>query len=296
MDIFDAVTTWLVEKKNSGTKRIYLNSESKERLTTFIELSKDESKLNSWLQENNLDTNKVETSHEQTSEKEEQEFVESSQVIAQKLEVPQNETVASASKIQLPLPVPANDSQNIHQVPIESGSTKHPLNQPLPTTTKPYSFLKHLVHPSEILIIGEQLHRGSLTQPFEKSQSLLQEMIKAMDSVLKKNQNNGLPWGKISLVEICKEQDDIQDGKSEILHELSTIIQSVTPKVVLLMGALPTGLLTKTHQSILNIHGHWFNFQEVACMPTFHPDFLNRSTSRKKEAWADLKKVIQFLS
>ena len=307
MDILDAVTTWLEQKKNSGTDKIYLNQASKTQLTTFLDLTRDENKLNMWLVENNK------TSHEIPAPPTEEPTLslvptgstadpiqDKQKTIIEKPAPKNSEIMAKEPEISqiLPdltdLPEVKVIKQTIPPTDIEHESTESQVK----ANQSDYIFLKQLSSQTKILIIGEQLYHAELSYPFQKSKVLLQGMIMAMDNFIKKNMSKeiDLPWEAISLVEVCKKSYTDQDNMAYIQDQLSQIITVVQPEVILLMGALPTVALTGANNSVLNIHGQWFNFQNVACMPTFHPDFLNRAETRKKEAWADLQKVIKFLS
>lgn len=302
MDIFDAVTTWLERKQDSGSAQIYLSQSSKNQLSAFLELSRDENKLNAWLVENDRKIHKAPTVQVTTP-------IETETIAAPpvyEVQTPKsptiekpgpenNKTMANEPQVVLPLPVL---TESVPVAPIMRPVI--PLNVPADgdANHSDYLFLKTLSNQTKILIIGEQLSHPQLTEPFEKSKKLLQEMIKAMDNFARKNiqQEINLSWETVSLVEVCKSNYQNQDNLAYIQDQLSQIIKTITPEVVLLMGSLPTEALTGEKSSVLNIHGQWFNFQNVACMPTFHPDFLNRAVSRKKEAWADLQKVIKLLS
>jgi len=71
-------------------------------------------------------------------------------------------------------------------------------------------------------------------------------------------------------------------------------IEIVRPKVIVLLGATAVAwLLGKT--GVSKLRGHWHEFQGIKAMPTFHPAYLLRNPPAKKDAWADLKMVMQAL-
>ena len=307
MDIFDAVTTWLEQKKSTGTDKIYLNQASKTELSKFLELTRDETKLNAWLVEKDMKIHEapllqtLEPILEQVSVTPSVPDIQPlKSTIIEKPDPENTKIMAKEAEIEQTPPVLAEFSAS---VPI---AARPPLIKPREISAgsevlakhSDYLFLKQLSPETKILIIGEQLYNPKLNQPFEKSKKLLQGMIEAMANFIKNKVKKeiNLAWDTISLVEVCKKSYTEQDDMVYIQSQLSAIVTAVEPEVVLLMGALPTEALTAAKNSVLNIHGQWFNFQGVACMPTFHPDFLNRVESRKKEAWADLQKVIKFLS
>ena len=292
MDIFDAVTIWLEQAKSSGVGKIYLSQASKTQLTKFLELTRDQGKLESWLAENKISAHEapilIETTLNPVQVKE--------STVIEKPEPESSEIVAFEPEIVLTPPVLEEKVNALVAPPIETVEKVTVI--PQFDNHSDFVFLKELSSQTKILIIGEQLYDPKISQPFERSKKLLQKMINAMDGVIRKSMLSGLDlsWETISLVEVCKKNFNGLGNPHFIRTQLSEIITATNPDVVLLMGSLPTEALINQKASVLNIHGQWFNFQNVACMPTFHPDFLNRAESRKKEAWADLQKVIKLLS
>ena len=54
--------------------------------------------------------------------------------------------------------------------------------------------------------------------------------------------------------------------------------------------------LLDTEVFISKIRGKEFEFNGVTLIPTYHPAYLLRNPSAKKEVWIDLKKIIKILS
>ena len=46
---------------------------------------------------------------------------------------------------------------------------------------------------------------------------------------------------------------------------------------------------------ITKIRGTWLQYEGIDVMPTFHPAYLLRNPSAKKESWEDLKAVLKRL-
>jgi len=44
------------------------------------------------------------------------------------------------------------------------------------------------------------------------------------------------------------------------------------------------------------LRGHWQQYDGIKFMPTFHPAYLLRNPSAKKEVWEDLQAVIKSLN
>ena len=73
-------------------------------------------------------------------------------------------------------------------------------------------------------------------------------------------------------------------------------IEIINPKVLILTGAISSKAILKENKGIIELRGKWQNLVisesiNIKTMPIFHPAFLLRQPSRKKEAWEDLKKI-----
>jgi DNA polymerase len=74
-------------------------------------------------------------------------------------------------------------------------------------------------------------------------------------------------------------------------------IALVDPAVIVLLGDTAAKTLTNRTEGITRLRGRWFAWAKpdsadtIPVMPTFHPAFLLRSPSQKREAWIDLLTV-----
>jgi DNA polymerase len=72
------------------------------------------------------------------------------------------------------------------------------------------------------------------------------------------------------------------------------LIALVRPKILVLSGGTAAGALLPQGQGITRLRGHWFDLavpgldERVPTLPMFHPSFLLRTPTRKREAWRDL--------
>jgi uracil-DNA glycosylase len=72
-------------------------------------------------------------------------------------------------------------------------------------------------------------------------------------------------------------------------------IKLINPKCIVAMGKPAVeGLLNKPI-AITRFRGTWSKFEDIDLMPTFHPGYLKKVPSKKKEAWADLQAVMAKL-
>tara|TARA_Y100001970_G_C14180067_1_gene829319 strand:+ start:1420 stop:1878 length:459 start_codon:yes stop_codon:yes gene_type:complete len=73
-------------------------------------------------------------------------------------------------------------------------------------------------------------------------------------------------------------------------------IELINPRILILAGAIATKAILKEDKGIIQLRGKWHdlslnNSDKIKTMPIFHPAFLLRQPSRKKDAWEDLKKI-----
>ncbi len=69
-------------------------------------------------------------------------------------------------------------------------------------------------------------------------------------------------------------------------------IDLIRPEVIVLLGAVAVKYLLGVSTGITRMRGRWTSFENIPVMPTFHPAFLLRQESAKKEAWQDLQQVM----
>ena len=70
----------------------------------------------------------------------------------------------------------------------------------------------------------------------------------------------------------------------------------VKPKVIVALGKFAAQSLLKTNDPITRLRGREYRFRSAILMPTFHPAYLLRNPSSKREVWADMKRVRALLT
>lgn len=73
-------------------------------------------------------------------------------------------------------------------------------------------------------------------------------------------------------------------------------IAVVRPKVIVVLGNTATQNLLDTKVGITKLRGNFQDYYGVKVMPTFHPAYLLRDPSKKRETWEDMKKVRDYLN
>ncbi|MGI9037186.1 MAG: uracil-DNA glycosylase family protein [Pyrinomonadaceae bacterium] len=72
---------------------------------------------------------------------------------------------------------------------------------------------------------------------------------------------------------------------------LTREIAVVRPKIIIVLGNTATQNLLDTKVGITKLRGEFQDYFGVKVMPTFHPAYLLRDPSKKREVWEDMKKV-----
>lgn len=70
-------------------------------------------------------------------------------------------------------------------------------------------------------------------------------------------------------------------------------VLSLKPKVIVTLGRFAAqALLQQERASLSRMRGRWFEYEGIPVMPTYHPTYLLRNESSKRETWSDLKQVM----
>ena len=77
---------------------------------------------------------------------------------------------------------------------------------------------------------------------------------------------------------------------------LAAKLSSIAPRIIVALGRPAANQILDTDAPISALRGRFHERHGARVMPTFHPAYLLREPDRKREAWADLKLVINELS
>jgi uracil-DNA glycosylase family 4 len=72
-------------------------------------------------------------------------------------------------------------------------------------------------------------------------------------------------------------------------------LAAIRPRVIVTLGKFAAQCLLRDDTPISRLRGGFRTYEGIQLMPTFHPAYLLRDPSKKKEAWEDLKAVIAAL-
>jgi uracil-DNA glycosylase family 4 len=119
---------------------------------------------------------------------------------------------------------------------------------------------------------------------------LLTKMIEAM----------GLARGDVYICNILKcrppgnrnpEPDEIAECEPFLKKQLAAI----RPRMIVTLGKFAAQCLLRSDAPISRLRGTWKEYEGIPLMPTYHPAFLLRTPSAKREVWADLQEVMREL-
>jgi len=83
------------------------------------------------------------------------------------------------------------------------------------------------------------------------------------------------------------------DEAAACIGYLRRQIELIHPEVIVLLGATAVNFLLGRREGITRLRGKWLSYNGIPVMPTFHPAYLLRQPSGKREAWADLQTVMK---
>ena len=76
---------------------------------------------------------------------------------------------------------------------------------------------------------------------------------------------------------------------------LHTQIELIKPKIICALGKFAAQTLLNTETPISRLRGNFAEYRGIKLMPTYHPAYLLRNPSGKREVWIDMKLVAKEL-
>ena len=87
------------------------------------------------------------------------------------------------------------------------------------------------------------------------------------------------------------EPDEIEQCEPFLKKQLAAI----RPRMIVTLGKFAAQCLLRSDAPISKLRGAWKAYEGIPLMPTYHPAFLLRTPSAKREVWADLQEVMREL-
>jgi DNA polymerase len=87
------------------------------------------------------------------------------------------------------------------------------------------------------------------------------------------------------------EPDEVASCEPFLFHQIDVI----KPKVIVALGKYAAQTLLRRETPISRLRGQVFDYRGARLVPTFHPAYLLRNPSSKREVWEDMKLVKRLL-
>ncbi len=88
------------------------------------------------------------------------------------------------------------------------------------------------------------------------------------------------------------EQDEVETCEPFLFQQIDII----KPKVIVALGKFAAQALLRTLDPISRLRGRVYDYRGAKLIPTFHPAYLLRNPSSKREVWEDMKLVRKLLN
>ena len=87
------------------------------------------------------------------------------------------------------------------------------------------------------------------------------------------------------------EPDEVEQCEPFLFRQIDLI----RPKVIVALGKFAAQSLLRSSEPITKLRGREFAYRDAILMPTYHPAYLLRSPSAKRDVWEDMKRVRTIL-
>jgi DNA polymerase len=88
------------------------------------------------------------------------------------------------------------------------------------------------------------------------------------------------------------EQDEVETCEPFLFRQIDII----KPKVIVALGTFAARALLRTLDPISRLRGRVYDYRGAQLIPTFHPAYLLRNPSAKRDVWEDMKLVKKLLA
>ena len=90
-----------------------------------------------------------------------------------------------------------------------------------------------------------------------------------------------------------KNRDPEKDEIEACVPFLKKQLEIISPEVICCLGRVACQALFGGDFKISDKRGKWHSFGDIPLMPTFHPAYLLRNPSAKRQVWEDVKMIMQ---
>ncbi|MDR2862186.1 MAG: uracil-DNA glycosylase [Syntrophobacterales bacterium] len=72
-------------------------------------------------------------------------------------------------------------------------------------------------------------------------------------------------------------------------------LKAISPKIICALGTFAAQTLLKREVPITVLRGKFYDYHDIALMPTYHPAYLLRNPSAKRQVWEDVQQIMTRL-
>lgn len=88
-----------------------------------------------------------------------------------------------------------------------------------------------------------------------------------------------------------KNRNPFEDEQNTCIEYLRWQVKIINPKIIVCLGSVAAKKLIDANSTITKMRGHWVEKGGILFTATFHPSYLLRNESAKKDAWLDLQNI-----
>ncbi len=149
-------------------------------------------------------------------------------------------------------------------------------------------------HEARLMFIGEAPggEEDRQGEPFVgRAGQLLTDMI---------TKGMGLSRGQVYIANIlkCRPPENRTPSPEECINCVGYLEQQIAiirPEFICMLGLEAAQTLLETTQSLGRLRGRWHSYRGIRTIVTYHPAYLLRSPSFKKQAWEDLQTLMKAM-
>ncbi len=91
-------------------------------------------------------------------------------------------------------------------------------------------------------------------------------------------------------------RDPERDEIEACLPFLKNQLRIIRPEVICVLGRIAGQALLGHDFKITTERGKWHSYEDIPLIATFHPAYLLRNPSAKRQVWEDIQKIMEFLA
>lgn len=96
----------------------------------------------------------------------------------------------------------------------------------------------------------------------------------------------------------CRPPDNRDPEEDEVeacIPFLKKQLSLIRPEVICTLGRVAGQCLLGAEFKITRERGKWYSFMDTPLMPTYHPAYLLRNSSAKRQVWEDVQKIMKHM-